>query len=142
MELLSGMRVVIDVDAPLAVKRHHAQIVDAVHMIGVVMGVEHPVDPAHIGVEQLLPQVRRSVDQDGGDTIRSFALHEQRAAQAPVLRLGGIARAPAIADARRTARGAAAENGDFQAHAALAVDFQRVARHLCHTCRTGERNYR
>ena len=48
---------------------------------------------------------------------------QQRASPAPVLRIGGIASAPMIADARNPAGRAAAENGDLQTHAALCGTF-------------------
>ncbi len=39
----------------------------AVGVVGVVMGVEHCVQVPDIGVEQLVAQVRRGVDQDRGN---------------------------------------------------------------------------
>ena len=43
-----------------------AQIVDAVDVVGVLMGEQHAVEPVDIGVEKLLAQVGRSVDQHAG----------------------------------------------------------------------------
>ena len=40
------------------------QIVDAVAMVGMVVGPDHRLDVADLGVEQLLAQVRAGVDQD------------------------------------------------------------------------------
>ena len=39
-----------------------AQVVDAVGLVGVVVGVEHRVDAAHAGGGGLLAQLRRGVD--------------------------------------------------------------------------------
>ena len=111
-EQLAGGRVEIDVDAATPVERHQAQIVDAVHVIGMVVGVEHAIDPTDAGVEQLLAEVGRGVDQDRGVAARAVAFDQQRAAPAPILRVGGIARAPMIADPRHAAGRAAAENGE------------------------------
>ena len=35
-----------------------AQVVDAVRVVGVLVAVEHAVEPVDVGVEQLLAQVR------------------------------------------------------------------------------------
>ena len=50
-----------------------AQVVDAVGVVGVLMGEEDAVEPVDVGVEQLLAQVRRGVDQDAGDAVRRRA---------------------------------------------------------------------
>ena len=56
-ELLSGKFVVIHGNPPPPVIGDHAQIIDAVSVIGMVMGEEHPVEPADANVEQLLAEV-------------------------------------------------------------------------------------
>ena len=89
-----------------------------------VVGVEHAVEPADAGVEQLLAKVGRGVDQHGGRALGARPLDQQRAAPPPILRIGRIARAPMIADARHAARRAAAENGELQRHAALSGAFR------------------
>ncbi len=60
---LQCRRVGIDVDAAALVEREHPQIVDAVDVVGVGVGEQHRIEPGHLGLEQLLAQVRRSVDQ-------------------------------------------------------------------------------
>jgi hypothetical protein len=49
-------------------------------MIGMGMGVDHPVEPPDAGVEQLLAQVGRGVDQDAGlpALVEALHQHEQR----------------------------------------------------------------
>ncbi len=90
-------------------------------VVGVLMGVEHAVDPIDAGVEQLLAQVRRGVDQDAGAAaVGGFALDQDGAAPAPVLRVGGVAMAPAEPRTRNAAGKAAAEDGDGKRHAAAA----------------------
>ena len=118
----SGL-VVIDVDPAIAVVGHLAQIIDAMRMIGMVVRVEHAVEPGGACIEKLLAKVGRGVDQRRGFSLGPVALDKQRAALAPVLGLGGIASAPMIADAGHAARCAAAEDGQLEAHAALCGTF-------------------
>ena len=66
-----------------------AEIIDAVRVVGMVVGVEHAVEQADAGVEQLIAAVRRRVDQHVRRPLSALALHEQRAAPPPVLRIGG-----------------------------------------------------
>src|SRR6476646_11872290 len=58
-ELLSCQFVVVHRDASPPIVRHHAQIIDAVGMVCMVMGVEHAVEPTDADVEQLLAKIRR-----------------------------------------------------------------------------------
>ncbi len=102
-EQLAGGRVEIHIDAATPIERHLAQIVDAVRMIGVVVGIEHAIDPTCARVKQLLAKVRRGIDQDRGLTARAVAFDQQRAAPAPILRILGIACTPMIADPRHAA---------------------------------------
>jgi hypothetical protein len=68
-----------------------------------VVGVENAVQPTRADIEQLLANVRRAVDEHGRGASAVSALHEKRATPPPVLRIGGIARAPDIANARHAA---------------------------------------
>ena len=61
-----GRVVGIDVDAAALVQDQPAQVVDAVGVVGVLVGVEHGVEPVHVGVEKLLAQIRPGVDQHAG----------------------------------------------------------------------------
>ena len=56
----------IDVDALAVVERQHAQVIDAVRVVGVLVRVEHRVDAIDLGVEQLLAQVAAGIDDDAG----------------------------------------------------------------------------
>src|SRR5262245_9761474 len=78
-----------------AVDEQAAQIVDAVGMVGMFVGEEHGVEPIDAGVEQLLAQVRRGIDQHAGDAVAGAALHQERRAPAAILWIVGIAHAPA-----------------------------------------------
>ena len=49
-------------------------------VIGMFMGVEHAVEPTDAGIEQLLPDVGRRVDQHRGGAVDPRALDQQRAA--------------------------------------------------------------
>ena len=57
----------IDVDRAALLDVERAQIVDAVGVVGVLVGVEHGIEPIDLGIQKLLAQVGRGVDQDPGD---------------------------------------------------------------------------
>ena len=80
-----------------------AQVVDAVRVVGMLVGEENAVEPIDVGVEQLLAQVRRGVDQDAGDaaaSLRRSTSSEQRRRRFFGL-FGSQAPQPAPAAARR-----------------------------------------
>ena len=79
--------VVIDRDAPAAVISHHAQIIDAVGMIGVIVRVEHAVEPPDTYVEQLLAEVGRGVHEHIGGALPALALNKDGAPPPPILRI-------------------------------------------------------
>src|SRR5690606_23703671 len=83
----------------------------------VFMTDEHGIEPVHVGIEQLLAQVRRRVDKDPGDATLARLLHQDRAAAPPVPGIVRIAGAPAQRRSGYPARRAAAEDRDGQAHA-------------------------
>src|SRR5262249_4632418 len=112
----------IGVDAAALVDEQAAQVVDAVRVIGVLMGEQHAVEPVHIGVQQLFAQVRAGVDKYAGHLAGAVAsLDQHGAASPPVFWIGWIAFAPAECGPRHAARGTAAKNGERQRHAARAV---------------------
>ena len=115
----AGRFVEIDVDAPAALDEQRAQIVDAVGMVGVLVRVEYAVDPIDLGVEKLLAQIRRRIDQHARDAAFAFPFNQDRGAAAPVFRICRIAIAPAQSRPGHAAGRAAAENGDFQRHLAF-----------------------
>ncbi len=80
------------------------QVINAVGVVGMVVRVPDGIERRDIGGEQLVAEIRRGVDQDAGDALVRFLLHQHRAAPAAVLRIGGITRTPVIADARHAAR--------------------------------------
>ena len=121
-ELLSGQLVVIHGDAAAHVKGDHTEIIDAVGVVGMVMGEEHAVEPPHADVEQLLAEIWRGVDKHIGRPLGTFLLHEHGAAPPPVLRICRIARAPDIADTGYAAGCAAAEDGELERHAGDGID--------------------
>src|ERR1043166_9106326 len=88
-------------------------------MVGVLVGIEHGVEPFDVGVEQLLAQIRRRVDQHTGAPARIAALDQQRAAPATVLGIVGIGIAPAEPDARHAGRRSTAEDRGRERHAAF-----------------------
>ena len=71
-----------------------AQIVDAVQLVGMVMGHQHAVQMRDARVDQLLAHVRRGVDQHRGLAMLRLPPHQDRAAPPPVLGLGLGSQAP------------------------------------------------
>ena len=113
-QAVAGRAVGPDRQAGAGVEHDLAQIVDAVHVIGMGMGVDHRIERADARIHQLRPHVGRGVDQDAGRALLRLALHQQRAATAGVPGVGGVAVAPVPAKPRHTAGGAAAEDGEAQ----------------------------
>ena len=103
-----------DMNALAHVEHDHAQVVDAVHVIGMGMGIDHALQLAHIRIQQLRAQVGRGVDQHTGHAMRCFALDQQRAAPPTVARLVRVAIAPVAAKAGHAARRSAAQDDEAQ----------------------------
>ncbi len=118
--MVGGRLVQIDRNAPALMQHDRAQIVDAVGLVGMLMGEKHRIDVIDLGVDQLLAQIGRGVDHDPGDAAIRCPFGEQRAAAAAVFGIGGIAGAPAERGTRHAGGGAAAENGQGQRHAMAA----------------------
>src|SRR2546423_12734744 len=117
-----GRVIGVDVDALPFLERERPQVINAVGMVGMVMSIEHRVEPLDGGVKQLLAQIRRGVDQDASALTRAVCpLDQQRAAPAAVLRVVRIAVTPAKPDARYAGRRAAAQDGGAKRHAAVAA---------------------
>src|SRR5260370_39603549 len=100
-------------------------------MIGMRMGQQHGVEPGGAGVEQLLAQIGRGIDQERG----TAAFDEERAAAPIVARLGGGARPPIPAD-RPDAPGRAATK-EGRLHSAFLPGTQAGS-----PCRKDRGNYR
>ena len=115
------LRVRVDGNAALGDEEHPPQVVDAVRVVGVRVREEYAVDVLDARGQQLLAQVGGCVDQHGRAPLLAEPLDQQRATPSAVLGIGRIAVAPDIADARHTARGAAAQDREAHAHAASAV---------------------
>src|SRR5215475_4241401 len=88
-----------------------AQLVDAMAVVGMVVGIEDGVEARDASVEELLPQVRRRVDEDS----RAALLHQHGYAPPPVARIGWIAIAPVSVDQRHASGAAAAEDRHLHA---------------------------
>ena len=108
-----GRRAGPDVDRPAHGMEQLAQIIDAVGVIGMIMGDDHRIEMGDARHQQLLAQIRPAIDQH----TLAGRLDKARHAAAAVLRIGGVTAAPVAgavrpADARHTAGGAAAQDGD------------------------------
>ena len=55
-------------------------------MVGMLMGVEHAVEPIDIGIQQLLAQIGRGVDQHPRRAAGRAALYQKRGAPPAVFR--------------------------------------------------------
>jgi len=102
-ERLGGRLVEIDRDALAPVDEQAAQVVDAVGVVGVLVGIEHGVEPIDVSVEQLLAQIGRRIDQDAGDAGAGAALDQKRGAAPTVLGIVRIAVTPAKRRTRHAA---------------------------------------
>ena len=77
-------------------------------MIRMGVGVKYGVEAIHVGVQQLLAQIGRGIDEYAG----VFLLHQDRWPEAPVSGVFGIAGAPVTADQWGSAGMAAAKDRD------------------------------
>jgi hypothetical protein len=109
----------IERNALALVHHHRAEIVDAVGLVGVLMGQEHSIEMIDGGIDQLLAEIGRSIDHDPGRGVGSPALDQQRTAAAAIFGIVGIASAPAKRRARDAGGRAAAEDGYRQRHAVI-----------------------
>ena len=90
----------VDVDRSSPRDKQPAQVVDAVGMIGMLMGEEHRVEPIDLGVEKLLAQVRRSIDQNASDAAPSRRSTSSDVRRRRFSGIVGVAGAPAERRAR------------------------------------------
>ena len=57
-----GRLVHVEVDLAPVLDEQRPQIVDAVGVVGVLVGDQHAVEPLDTGIEQLLAQIGRTID--------------------------------------------------------------------------------
>ena len=93
--------------------RYRPKLVDAVAMIAVGMGDDHPIEAADIGRKQLLAKVGTTIDEHAF----AGAFDQDRSAQPSIARLIRIALAPLVPDLRDAGRRPAAEDPDLHAAA-------------------------
>src|SRR5262249_29944653 len=120
-DVLGGRLVEIDGNSTALMQHHRPQIVDAMGLIGVLMGEIHGVDVIDVRIDQLLAQVGRGVDHDPRRTVRAGPFDQQRATAAAIFGILGIAGAPAERRTGDAGGGAAAKDRERQCHAAMAV---------------------
>ena len=100
---------------PLAqVKDDLAQIIDAMHVVGMRMGIDHRIQCADTGIQKLVAHVGRGVDQDPRYTLAALAFHQHRTAATAVLGVHGVAVAPVAPQPWHPARRPASQNGKAQ----------------------------
>src|SRR5262249_12579889 len=108
----------IDVDPPPPTDEERTQVVNAMGVVRVLVGEEHRVKPVHLGVEKLLAQIGRGVDQHPGDASPVAPFHQERRPPPPVYGVARIARPPAQRGAWTATRGTGAEDREARRHAA------------------------
>src|SRR5262249_27892360 len=94
-----------------------AQVVNAMGVVGMLRGEEHRIKPVHLGVEKLLAQVGRSIDQHSSDPDSVAPFNQQRRPPTAVSGVARIAGPPAQRGARNAARGTGAEDREARCHA-------------------------
>jgi hypothetical protein len=99
----------VDIHGRAGVAGDHAQLVDAMHVVGMVVGVEHAVRALDAGGQRLHAQIRTTIDEHAGGAVFDV----DRGAIAAVARIVRIALAPLVSQPRHAARGATAENRHF-----------------------------
>ena len=67
----------INRNPPALVQHDGAQVVDAMGLVGVLMGQKHRVDMVDMGIDQLLSQIGRGIDHDPRDALIPGLLGEQ-----------------------------------------------------------------
>ncbi len=116
-EAVTGDRVEVAGHLALHGVGDHAQIVDAVRVVGVVVRVEDAIEVGDAGVEQLFAQVGGGVDEDVGEAARHDFFDENRAAARRFLGLAA-SQAPRWDQAGHAAGRAAAQDREADGHAA------------------------
>ena len=113
-----GRLIHVDIDRLAGFHEKRPQIVDAVGMVGMLMGEEDGVQFLDPGIQKLLPQVGRGIDQQAGCLAGGGRFFDQQRASPPaVLRIVRVAIAPAERDPGHAHRRAAAQDREAQAHA-------------------------
>lgn len=80
------------------------QIINAVSLICMVMGIKNAINTADSRHQHLLAEIGRGIDDHASHAIGAMKAGQQRAARAPIARLGRIAVAPVAVAARHSAR--------------------------------------
>jgi hypothetical protein len=97
------MLVQVNVNSPPFLDHQGAKVIDAVGMVGMRVGEEYSVEPIDFGVEKLLAQIGRGIDQCSRNTGPATALDQKRSPAAAVLGIGRIAIAPTESGTRHPA---------------------------------------
>ena len=138
----------IDIDAPALLEEERAQVIDAVGMVGMLVGVEHAVEPIDLGIEHLLAQIGRGVDQNARDRLTA-ACGVGRSTRSEVRRRRFFGFFGSQSPQPRAGRGTPPEEPqprmvNFSVIAKIASVFMRPSDFVCAAvaalCRTGERN--
>ena len=105
------VRRTVHLDRDVALVRERANVVDAVDVIGVIMSEKNCVHLTHTGVDQLEPELRRSIDEDAHATV---SLDERADTRSLISRVGRSADLAPAADLGDTKTGSRAQKRELQ----------------------------
>jgi len=94
----------VHLDRHIALVRKRADVVDAVHVIGVIMGEKNCVDLTHAGTDQLETQLWWSIDENADSTVGFDERANSRPLVAWISRSAHLARTPNLGDAKTGSR--------------------------------------
>ena len=95
---------------------NRANVVDAVHVVGVIVGEQHGVDAIDAARDELQPQLGRRVDQQARSAI---GLDHRADAGAAVARIGRAADGAVAADLRHAEARSGSEEGELHTTSTL-----------------------
>jgi hypothetical protein len=103
MQRPGGQRVQVHINSPPIFNDQGAKVIDAVGVIGMGVGEEYAVEPIHLGIEELLAQVGRGINQRSREAGPMAALDQERCPAASVPGIVGITITPTEGGTRHPA---------------------------------------
>ena len=78
------------------------KIINAMRLVGMVMGVQNPVQPIRTGINKLVAHIRRRINKQIGFAIGTGFSNQHRTPRSPVFRVMGVAIPPVTVNAGYT----------------------------------------
>ena len=114
MKTLQGRPAGKNIDALSLYNGKTAKIINAMHMIGMAMGIKHAIKVAYVGIQHLLAKIGPGINNQTCCAIGPNSLNCKGTAPTPVFGVLGIAVAPNSANSWNTGRRAATQYGKTQ----------------------------